>query len=52
MERKTRTSGIRAVLFDFGGVVADEGFIEAMNLLAAKKGAGPLALINAAFEAS
>jgi len=52
MERKTRTSGIRAVLFDFGGVVADEGFVEAMNLLAAKRGADPLALINAAFEAS
>ena len=52
MERKTRTSGIRAVLFDFGGVVADEGFVEAMNLLAAQKGADPLALINAAFEAS
>lgn len=42
---------IRAVLFDFGGVVADEGFREGLYAIARDQGLDPAAFHQAAFEA-
>jgi putative hydrolase of the HAD superfamily len=42
---------IRAVIFDFGGVLAEEGFREGLYAIARERGLDPLAFYQAAFEA-
>ena len=46
------TACIKAVLLDFGGVVADEGFVEAMTVLARNLGISPSVLVETAFKTS
>lgn len=46
-----RAAAIRAVLFDFGGVLAEEGFREGLYALAREQGLDPIAVHRAAFEA-
>lgn len=46
-----RAVAIRAVLFDFGGVLAEEGFREGLYALAREQGLNPIAVHRAAFEA-
>lgn len=42
---------IRAVLFDFGGVVADEGFRDALQLFAEEQGLDPTHLVREGMDA-
>ncbi|OGP52600.1 MAG: hypothetical protein A2Y65_08105 [Deltaproteobacteria bacterium RBG_13_52_11] len=42
---------IRAVLFDFGGVLAEEGFRDGLYAIAREHGLDPMAFHQAAFEA-
>lgn len=43
------SSGIKAVLFDYGGVIADEGFKTAVPVLAKENGLDPGELMKTAF---
>lgn len=43
--------GVRAVLFDYGGVLAEEGFREGLFELARRQGLDPITLHGAAMEA-
>ena len=43
-------NGIRDVLFDFGGVIADEGFKEALALFAEREGLDPREVIAQGFK--
>lgn len=43
--------GVRAVLFDYGGVLAEEGFREGLFELARRQGLDPIALHGAGMEA-
>lgn len=45
-----RWSPIRAVLFDFGGVLAEEGFKAGLSAIALKKGLNPEQMIQAGFD--
>ncbi len=47
----TETPSIRAVLFDFGGVVAEEGFREGLAAIARSQGLDPQALLESGMEA-
>ena len=51
-EKKLSTdTGIKAVLFDFGGVLAEEGFKEGLRAIASENGLNSKDLIRTAFEA-
>lgn len=41
---------IKAVLFDFGGVLAEEGFKEGLSVIAENNGHDPLKFLSAAFD--
>jgi len=47
---KTNSSEIRAVLFDFGGVLAEEGFKEGLLAIGRLSGADPEAMARAGFQ--
>lgn len=53
MEENTNDSGLRrvdAVIFDFGGVLAEEGFFNGFAAIARAQGKDPAALADAAIE--
>lgn len=45
------TDSVRAVLFDFGGVLSEEGFRKGLSAIAREHGLDPAAFHQAAFEA-
>ncbi len=52
MHAKTqRSAPVRAVLFDFGGVVAEEGFRDGLRAIASSQGLDPEAVAEAAVDA-
>lgn len=48
--RTNPAAGSRAVLFDFGGVIAEEGFREGLEAIAKKRGLNPTSFFSAADE--
>ncbi len=47
---KVNSSGIRAVLFDFGGVLAEEGFKEGLQAIGRQSGVDPEEMARAGFD--
>ena len=45
-----KTCGIKAALFDFGGVIAEEGFKAGLMVIAEKNGMNRQAILNPGFE--
>jgi hypothetical protein len=44
------TGDVKAVLFDFGGVIAEEGFKQGLHAIATDNGLDPDIVISTAFE--
>jgi len=46
----TKTCSVTAILFDFGGVIAEEGFREGLTAIAREHGLRPAAFVRVGFE--